>query len=136
MVSCVCVLIDSVFDYDLKFGCMCIVSVDWLIVCVVEFGVIVYWLLEMYVYVDYLLVVLYLKVWVGGQIVIGLYVCCVQYVFGMLFNVGLGFVEDGCQFDWFVDDGDMFVFGVLMICVLYMLGYMFVCMIYCVDDVM
>lgn len=131
----VCVVIDLVFDYDLKLGCMMICLVDCVVVFIEVQDLCVVWLLEMYVYVDYLLVVLYLWGCFGGCIVIGECICVVQGVFKLIFNFELLFLFDGLQFDYLFVFDEVFYIGNLEVKVLVVLGYMLVDMVYQVGDV-
>lgn len=91
----VVVIIDFVLNYDLVFGCIQFCFVDELIWFVEDNFLIVEWILEIYVYVDYFFVVFYFYDCLGGMIGIGEYVKYVQGVFGDLFNVEDGFQCDG-----------------------------------------
>lgn len=58
--GCVCVIIDSVLDFDYVVGEICIQFVDEVIVYICVNNLWVDWIFEIYVYVDYFLVVFYL----------------------------------------------------------------------------
>lgn len=60
----------------------------------------------------------------------------VQMVFGVIFNEDECFVCDGLQFDWLMVDGECFMFGEIEGMVFYIFGYMLVCMVWIIGDVL
>lgn len=70
----VCVIIDLVMDYDVVLGILFSEFVDKIVSFIDKNGLNIEWILEIYVYVDYFMVVFYLKVKLGGLIGIGEYI--------------------------------------------------------------
>lgn len=129
-----CVIIDLVLDFDEKVGVIGIINVDVIFDYVWQNGLIVEWIFDIYLYVDYFFVVYYFKEKIGVRIVIGGCVVDVQKFWKRIYN-WFEFVIDGLQWDYFFVYGEMFKVGFIDVKVMFLFGYMFVLIIYVVGDV-
>lgn len=112
LVSGEVVLIDLVLDYDLDID----VSSELLLCVVLQVieweGLQLCWLLEIYVYVDYVLVGCWFKqCFLQVMLVIGEGICVVQVMFVLCY--GLQFLVVDEIFDYLFSDGEIFVIGEL-----------------------
>lgn len=132
--SSVCIIIDSVLDYDPASGRTKHESADKIVAFVREQQLHVEWILETHVHADHLSAAPYLKEQLGGQLAIGSEITTVQKVFGELFNVEAEFATDGSQFDRLLSEGDTLTFGGLTLTVMHTPGHTPACLSYVIGD--
>lgn len=106
-------IIDSVLDFDASSGRISTTSAEAIVAYVESEGLSIEWLLESHAHADHLTAAPFLQARVGGKIAIGRAITAVQQIFGDIFNAGPEFQQDGSQFDYLFDDGEMFAFGAL-----------------------
>lgn len=127
-------IIDSVKDYDPKSGRTRNDSADKVVDFVRAEGLEVEWILETHVHADHLTAAPYLKQQLGGRIAIGARIDRVQGAFQRIFNVEVGFVPDGRQFDRLFEDGETFAIGQLEARVMHTPGHTPACSTYVIGD--
>ena len=130
-----CALVDSVLDYDPKSGRTRTQSADRLIQFVQEQHLNVQWILETHAHADHLSAAQYLRKQLGGKIAIGAAITQVQNVFKGVFNMEPAFHTDGSQFDYLLQDDEVFAIGKLEAKALAVPGHTPACMAYQVGDV-
>lgn len=130
-----CALVDSVLDYDPKSGRTRTQSADRLIQFVQEQHLNVQWILETHAHADHLSAAQYLRKQLGGKIAIGAAITKVQNVFKGVFNMEPAFHADGSQFDYLLQDDEVFAIGKLEAKALAVPGHTPACMAYQVGDV-
>ncbi len=130
-----CALVDSVLDYDPKSGRTRTQSADRLIQFVQEQHLNVQWILETHAHADHLSAAQYLRKQLGGKIAIGAAITQVQNVFKGVFNMESAFQTDGSQFDYLLQDDEVFAIGKLEAKALAVPGHTPACMAYQVGDV-
>ena len=130
-----CALVDSVLDYDPKSGRTRTKSADRLIQFVQEQHLNVQWILETHAHADHLSAAQYLRKQLGGKIAIGAAITQVQNVFKGVFNMEPAFHTDGSQFDYLLQDDEVFAIGKLEAKALAVPGHTPACMAYQVGDV-
>lgn len=130
-----CALVDSVLDYDPKSGRTRTKSADRLIQFVQEQHLNVQWILETHAHADHLSAAQYLRQQLGGKIAIGAAITQVQNVFKGVFNMEPAFHTDGSQFDYLLQDDEVFAIGKLEAKALAVPGHTPACMAYQVGDV-
>jgi len=119
----VCVVIDSVLDYEPHGASISYENADKLIAYIQEKEYRVEWILETHVHADHLSAAPYIQEKLGGKLGIGKHIIDVQKVFGKIFNAGTKFVMDGSQFDMLWNDGDTFMIGNIPARVLHVPGH-------------
>ena len=130
-----CALVDTVLDYDPKSGRTRTQSADRLIQFVREQHLNVQWILETHAHADHLSAAQYLRKQLGGKIAIGAAITQVQNVFKGVFNMEPAFHADGSQFDYLLQDDEVFAIGKLEAKALAVPGHTPACMAYQVGDV-
>lgn len=130
-----CALVDTVLDYDPKSGRTRTQSADRLIQFVQEQHLNVQWILETHAHADHLSAAQYLRKQLGGKIAIGAAITQVQNVFKGVFNMEPAFHTDGSQFDYLLQDDEVFAIGKLEARALAVPGHTPACMAYQVGDV-
>lgn len=130
-----CALVDTVLDYDPKSGRTRTQSADRLIQFVQEQHLNVQWILETHAHADHLSAAQYLRKQLGGKIAIGAAITQVQNVFKGVFNMEPAFHTDGSQFDYLLQDDEVFAIGKLEAKALAVPGHTPACMAYQVGDV-
>ncbi|MDV9033033.1 MBL fold metallo-hydrolase [Pseudomonas sp. RAC1] len=129
-----CAVIDSVLDYDSASGATSDASAQQLVEFITVNQLRVEWLLETHVHADHFSAAPLLKASLGGKIAISEKISVVQKTFGHLFNAGLGFANDGSQFDHLFSDGEFFRIGKLEGVALHVPGHTPACMAYVIGD--
>jgi len=127
-------IVDSVKDYDPKSGRTSTATADKVIDFVSSEGLEVEWILETHVHAEHLTAAPYLKQRLGGKIAIGARIDKVQGAFQKIFNVEVGFVPDGRQFDRLFEDGETFAIGGLEARVMHTPGHTPACSTYVIGD--
>ncbi|MGI9288856.1 MAG: MBL fold metallo-hydrolase [Pseudomonadales bacterium] len=130
----VCAVVDSVLDFDQAAGRTATDSADAIIAHIRAHNLQLDWILETHVHADHLSAAPYIRDQLGGQIAIGCNVAIVQNVFGDLFNAEPGFSRDGSQFDYLLEDEEIFALGELEVQALHTPGHTPACMTYVVGD--
>jgi glyoxylase-like metal-dependent hydrolase (beta-lactamase superfamily II) len=129
-----CAIIDSVLDYDPKSGRTQHTSADKVIDYVRTHGLKVHWILETHAHADHLSAAPYLRAQLGGKIGIGAQITQVQKVFKSVFNLELGFKQDGSQFDHLLQEGEVIRLGELSGEVMFVPGHTPACAAYRFGD--
>ena len=129
-----CAIIDSVLDYDPKSGRTTHTSADKVIEFVKANKLQVEWILETHAHADHLTAAPYLKAHLSGKTAIGDHITAVQGVFKDIFNLELGFKQDGSQFDHLFKDGETIQVGALSGHTMYVPGHTPACVAYQFGD--
>lgn len=129
-----CAIIDSVLDYDPKSGRTQHTSADKVIDYVRTHSLKVQWILETHAHADHLSAAPYLRAQLGGKIGIGAQITQVQKVFKSVFNLELGFKQDGSQFDHLLQEGEVIRLGELSGEVMFVPGHTPACAAYRFGD--
>ena len=130
----ICVVIDSVLNYDSKSGRTTTKSADEVAQFIAEKKLQLAWILETHAHADHLTAAPYLQSKLGGKIVIGEHITNVQKVFKGVFNLDERFAVDGSQFDHLLQDGESLAFGDLSLKAIYVPGHTPACMAYEIGD--
>jgi glyoxylase-like metal-dependent hydrolase (beta-lactamase superfamily II) len=126
-------VIDPVLDYDFKSGHTSTASADRILDCVRKNGLQVDWIMETHAHADHLSGARHVQAQVGGLVAIGENIRTVQATFKKLYNLKLGFVPDGSQFDHLFKDGEVFKIGEVEATALLVPGHTPADMAYVVD---
>jgi glyoxylase-like metal-dependent hydrolase (beta-lactamase superfamily II) len=129
-----CVVIDSVLNYDPKSGRTWTRSADEVVHFIKGEDLQLTWILETHAHADHLTAAPYLQSKLGGKIVIGDHITHVQNVFKEVFNLEKDFAINGSQFDSLLRDGESLSFGNLSLKALYVPGHTPACMAYEIGD--
>jgi glyoxylase-like metal-dependent hydrolase (beta-lactamase superfamily II) len=129
-----CAIIDSVLDYDPKSGRTQHTLADKVIEYVRAHDLKVQWILETHAHADHLSAAPYLRAQLGGKIGIGAQITQVQKVFKGVFNLELGFKQDGSQFDHLLQEGEVIRLGELSGEVMFVPGHTPACAAYRFGD--
>lgn len=129
-----CAIVDSVMDYEPKSGRLTTTSADRVIDFVRSHELSVQWLLETHAHADHISAAPYLRDKLGGVIGIGESIKAVQSVFKKVFNLESGFNDDGTQFDYLFEDGEIFYIGKLEVKAMHVPGHTPADMAYVVED--
>ena len=130
----VCVVIDSVLDFDVKSGRTGTEGADALVAAIKQRGWRTDWVLETHAHADHLTAAPYVKAKLGGTIAIGAQIPVVQRAFSGIYNLGADFPADGRQFDRLFADGEEFRIGQLTARVMATPGHTPACVTYVVGD--
>ena len=104
-------IVDPVLDFDARSGRTQTRSIDKVLGCLGEEGLVVEWILETHAHADHLLGARCLQDRVGGRIAIGEHIRDVQSTVKKLYNLERSFLPDGSQFDHLFKDGETFEIG-------------------------
>ena len=130
----VCVIIDSVLDFDIKSGRTRTTGADKLIEAVKQRGWRTEWVLETHAHADHLTAAPHVKGKLGGRMAIGSHIPTVQETFRKIYNLGSEFASDGRQFDRLFGEGDTFQIGTLTARVMATPGHTPACVTYVIGD--
>ncbi len=128
-----CIVIDSVLNYDPKSGRTKTESADEVIAFIKENRLQLEWILETHAHADHLTAAPYIQEKLGGKIAIGDHITTVQGVFKGVFNLD-DIALDGSQFDVLIKEGEPIAFGNLSFKALYVPGHTPACMAYEIGD--
>ena len=129
-----CVIIDSIWNFDLASGQTNTEHADMLADDIIANGWQLDWIIETHVHADHLSAAPYLAQRFGAKIAIGSNINTVQKVFGKVFNAGTEFQMDGSQFDRLFEDGECFDIGNMSVQVMHTPGHTPACVTYIVGD--
>ena len=132
--SKICLIIDSVLNFDLAAGKIFTELADNIISFITENGLNVQWILETHIHADHLSAASYLKKKLGGRTGISAGVLEVQKYFKTLYGLGDEFPCDGSQFDHLFTDGEKFSIGTLEVKVIHTPGHTPSCATYIIDE--
>lgn len=132
--SRICVIIDSVMDYDPEHHTISTTHADTIINYITEEKYTVSLILETHVHADHLTAALYLREKLGGKIAISNHITEVQEMFGEVFLENQEFKRDGSQFDYLWSDSEEFTVGTIPAYALYTPGHTPADMIYIIGD--
>lgn len=107
----VCAVIDSVLDFDIKWGRTSTKSADEIIEFVKEKSLKVEWLLETHAHADHVSAARYLKRKLGGKIAVGSGIREVQKTFGEIYNLEEVATERFDYFDHLFEENEVFYIG-------------------------
>ena len=130
----VCVVIDSVLDYDQKSGRTKTTSADKVVDYINAYKLKLEWILETHAHADHISAAPYLKGKLGGKIAIGEHITQVQKVFQGIFNLEPAFKPDGSQFDQLLSSDETFMDGGLVGKALFVPGHTPACVAYQFGD--
>ncbi len=130
----VCVVIDSVLDYDQKSGRTKTTSADKVVDYINAYKLKLEWILETHAHADHISAAPYLKGKLGGKIAIGEHITQVQKVFQGIFNLEPAFKPDGSQFDQLLSSDETFMAGGLVGKALFVPGHTPACVAYQFGD--
>ncbi|MBF8179259.1 MBL fold metallo-hydrolase [Herminiimonas contaminans] len=107
----VCAVLDSVLDFDIKWGRTSTKSADEIIEFVKENSLEVEWLLETHAHADHISAARYLKSKLGGKIAVGSGIREVQKTFGEIYNLEEAGKDRFGYFDHLFEADEAFVIG-------------------------
>ncbi len=130
----VCVIIDSVLDYDAASGRTTTESADKLLAHIQTEGLQVAWILDTHTHADHMTAMAYLKDKLGAPTGIGAGVAQVQGNFVKLYDIAGEVAADGGQFDHLFADNEAFQIGAMEGRVMATPGHTPGCVTYVIGD--
>lgn len=132
--SRICVIIDSVMDFEPTHHIVSTENADRIVDYVTRMNYTVSLLLETHVHADHLTAAFYLRDKLGGKIAINKHITEVQEMFGEVFVEDKEFKRDGSQFDYLWNDAGDFTVGKIPAYALYTPGHTPADMIYIIGN--
>lgn len=130
----VCAVLDSVLDFDIKWGRTSTNSADKIIEFVKENSLEVEWLLETHAHADHVSAARYLKSKLGGKIAVGSGIREVQKTFGEIYNLEEAARERFSYFDYLFEADEVFSIGNIKVSALHVPGHTPADTAYVIDD--
>ncbi len=128
------VVIDPVLDYQAAGARIGTAGADRILAKVGEDRLAAAWILETHSHADHLSAGAYLKERLGARTAIGRGIVEVQRTWQRIYNLDVGFLPDGSQFDRLLDDGERLPLGALEVRVLATPGHTPACLTYAIGD--